>query len=86
MAFCCQMYHTINIILFKKLYYSLKVTNISFYKSIIRLLFNVCQIGQIPRISQLVEIDDAVVGVFGDEKPHDMAPDKTGAARYQNVP
>ena len=81
-----QMDHAVDPVLAENGEHLLVIADVAPLETVVLGLLDVFQVGQIPRISQLVEIDDAVVGVFGDEKPHDMAPDKTGAARYQNVP
>ena len=86
MAFRCQMDHSVDAVLPEQFQYLFKITDICFYKSIIRLLFNVCQIGQIPRISQLIQINDMIFRIFRHKQTHNMRADKTGTTGNQYIP
>ena len=86
MAFRCQMDHSVDTVLPEQFQYLFKITDICFYKSIIRLLFDVCQIGQIPRISQLIQINDMIFRIFRHKQTHYMRADKTGTTGNQYIP
>ena len=40
---------------------------------------------EVSRIGQLVEIDDAAIGILVHEQPHHMAADEPGSAGNQNI-
>ena len=65
------------------LLHPLVVADVRLYESVVRGVLDVREIGQIARIGQLVEVDDAVSGVLVYEQAHYMASDEAGAARDQ---
>ena len=80
------MDHSVDTVLPEQFQYLFKITDICFYKSIIRLLFDVCQIGQIPRISQLIQINDMIFRIFRHKQTHYMRADKTGTTGNLYIP
>ncbi len=64
MTFRSQMNNTVYPIFLHQLPNSRKITNISFYKRIIRLIFHIFQISQIAGICQLVQINYMIVRIF----------------------
>lgn len=62
-----------------------EVADVRFYKSVVRAAFYILQVGKVTGISQLVQVDDAVLRIFVHEKAHHMAADKSGATGYDYV-
>ena len=85
MAFGREVYHPVDGILPEELPHPLVVADIGLYESVVRGVLDVREVGQIARIGQLVEVDDAVSGVLVYEQAYHMAPDEAGAARDQYV-
>ena len=56
----------------KKFQYFIKVTDIGLYKGIIRLIFDIFQIGQISSISQFIQIDNMIFRIFIDEQTYNV--------------
>ena len=84
MALCCKMYHAVNIILIKDLRDGCAVTDISFYKCIVRLILHILQILQVSSIGQAVHIDDAdSVSIFTEHVVNVIGTDKSGSSGYE---
>ena len=64
------MNNAIDLILFKNSLYGRKITNIGFLEHIIRFLFNIFQISQIPGISQLIQIYNPILRIFIYHQPY----------------
>ena len=45
------------------------------------LIFHILQVGKLSGISELIEVDDIVVGIFVYEQAYDMGTDKSCSAR-----
>ena len=78
------MYHAVNIILIKDLRDGCAVTDISFYKCIVRLILHILQILQVSSIGQAVHIDDAdSVSIFTEHVVNVIGTDKSGSSGYE---
>ena len=84
MTLCCQMNNAIHFLLLHQRINRVKVADIGLYKTIIRLILYVLQVGQITRISQLVHIDNAILWILVDKKSYHMATNKSGTAGNNN--
>lgn len=85
MAFSCQMDDTVYLIQLHQFLHLFIVADVCFYKHIIRPVLNVLQVRQVPRIRQLVQVDDAVFGILVHEQSHHVAANKSCTAGNQYV-
>ncbi len=61
-----------------------EVTDVSLDKFVVRLVFYVFESGEVAGVSELVDVDDVVVGIFVDEESYNVGADEAGAASYYN--
>ena len=61
------------------------VADVTLHETVIGALLDIGQVLQVAGIGQLVEINDPVIGIFGNEQPHHMAADESGSAGNQNM-
>lgn len=85
MAFSCEMYDAVDLVLPYDTAHIVKVRDIGLDEGIVGLVFYVLEIGEIAGISKFVEIHDMVIGIFGDKQPDYMRPDETGAASSKYI-
>lgn len=79
------MDNAVYVVLLKQVAYGVKITDVGFNESIVGLVFNVFEVGQIAGISQLVEVDDVVFGILVDKKSDYVAANKSGTASNEYV-
>ena len=63
---------------------SIEIADVHFHKPVIRLVLDILQICKVPRIGQLVQVDNPVFGIFVHKKTDNMASNKTGATGNDN--
>ena len=80
MRLSCQMDYAIDFVSLYQLEHHVKITDVSFDKQIVRLVFYILKILKITGIGQFVDIDYAILRILIDEKAHNMASDKTRAS------
>ena len=85
MAFGSQMDDAVHPVLLHELAHAVEVANVGLDKGVVRPVFHILQIGQIACISQLVHVDDVIIGILVDKQPHHMRPDETGPAGDDDV-
>ena len=85
MAFGGQMNDAVYRILPHDFAHALVIANICPHECIIWFVLDIPQIIEVSRIGQLVEIDDAAIGILVHEQPHHMAADEPGSAGNQNI-
>ena len=85
MTFCRQMNDSINPVFCKYLLHLFKITDIRLDKGIIRSIFDILQICQIAGIGQFIQIDNVVIGIFGNEQANHMRSYKTSTSCNQNI-
>lgn len=85
MALCSQVNDTIYVIQLHQLLHLLVVADVRLYEHIVRLVLNVFQVRQVPRIRQLVQVDDTVFRILVYEQAHHVAANKSGTAGNQYV-
>ena len=61
-----------------------EVADVCLHERVVRLVFDVPEVRQVPGVGQLVQIDDAVVRVFVHEQAHHMAPYEARTACNQD--
>ena len=75
-----QMDETVELMLLEQLHNEVLVGDVALDEMVVGLAVNVGQILQVAGISQVVEVEDFVLGVLVHEEPHDVGSDKAGAA------
>ena len=84
MALCCEMYHTVNIVLRKDLADGFLVADIGLHESVIVALLHILQILQVARIGQGVHVNDAdLIVIFPEHVVNVVGTDKAGTTCYQ---
>ena len=78
-----QMDNSIKLLFLKQIINKPLVSDVAFYKSIIRFIFNIDDIFQISCISERIQIKNLVVRILLHKKPHDMGANKTRSTGYK---
>ena len=76
MTFGCEMDDAIHLVVLYQFQHQVKITDITLYESIVRLILDVLEVSQITCVSQLVEVDDVILRIFVHEKSYYMWPMK----------
>ena len=71
----------IGVFLLKELVHALPVADVQFDKAEIGIVHHIFERGQIARIGEFIQTDDAVVGILFEHMEDEIAADKPGAAR-----
>ena len=79
-AFGSQMDNAVHMVLPEEFAHLVEIANVRFDESVIRLVFDVFQVGQVSGVGQLVQIDNVVVRILVDEEAYDVAADETGSS------
>ena len=80
MAFGGKIHHYIRTFLFKEAIYRLSITNICLDKAEIRVLHNGRQCGQVSRVGQLIQTDNAILGMVFQHIKDEVGANKARAA------
>ena len=72
MTFGCEMDDAIHLVVLYQFQHQVKITDITLYESIVRLILDVLEVSQITCVSQLVEVDDVILRIFVHEKSYYM--------------
>ncbi len=62
-----------------------EVADVHADKAIVGLFLDVLEVGEVACIGQFVEVDNLIVGIFVHKKANNMAADKAGATRDDDV-
>ena len=84
MAFGRKVDDPVDVILPEQRPQHIQVADVTLLEHVVRGILDVPQVGKIPGIGQLVEVDDPVIGVFVHEKADYVRADKARAARNQD--
>jgi len=84
-ALCRQMNDAVDIILLHNGAHALKVADVCLDEGVVRLPFNITEVGEVAGIGEGIQIDDAVLRVFVHEEPHKVRPDEAGSAGDEDV-
>ena len=84
MALRRQMDDTVNTVLLQQGTDCPEVADVCLHERVVRPVFDVPEVRQVPGVGQLVKIDDTVVRVSVHEQAHNMAPDEARAACYKD--
>ena len=85
MTLCSQMDDAVHMVLLHQCLDGIAVADVSLYKRVVGLIFYIFEVGQVAGISQFVEIDDMVVGVFVDKESDYMTADEAGSAGNDDI-
>ena len=85
MALCSEMDDTVNLLVLHQLIESVEVADVHLDKLIIGFVLDVLEVGKITCIRQLVEVDDAIVGILVHEEANDMRANKSGTASDNDI-
>lgn len=77
MALGSKVNDAINPLVVHQLVECLEVADIHLHKLVVGLMLDVLEVTEVASIGQLVEVDDAVVGVLVHEEAHNMRADKS---------
>ena len=80
MALGRQMDDAIHVLLLHQLEHPLEVADIHLHKAVVGPVLNVLEVGQVPRIGELVQVNDLILRVLVHKQAHHMAADKPGTA------
>ena len=80
MAFRRQVDDAVDILLLHQPEHRVKITDVRLDKGVIGLVLDVLEVRQVAGVGQFVDIDDMIVRIFRDEKPHDVRADEPGTA------
>ncbi len=84
-ALCCEVHYAVHIIFGKQVANKLGITNIALNKHEIRLISYFLQIIEITSIGELIEHDDAIIGVSTYEVLYGVATDKSSSTGEEYV-
>ena len=84
MAFGSKVDDPVDVILTEQRPQHIQVADVPLLEHVVRGILDVPQVGKIPGIGQLVEVDDPVIGVFVHEKSYYVRADKARSARNQD--
>ena len=79
------MYDTVNVLFLDQCRDCFKVAYIHLHEPVVRSVLDVAEVGKVAGVCEFVNIDDAVVGVFVDKEPYNVAADEAGATGYEYV-
>ena len=85
MALGSEMDDTVNLLVLHQLIESIEVADVHLDKLIIRLVLDVLEVGEVTSVRQLVEVDDALVGIPVHEEANDMRANKSGTASDNDI-
>ena len=71
-ALCCQVDDTVHLLLLHQAVESVEVADVHLHELVVRTVLDVLQIGQIARIRQLVQVDDAILRILVHKQSYDM--------------
>ena len=85
MALCCQMDDTINVLVLHQLIERIEVADVHLLELVVGLILDVLEVGEIASISELIEVDDVVFGVFVHEEAYYMRADEACTSSYNYI-
>ena len=80
MAFRRQVDDAVDILFLHQLEHLVEITDVRLDKGIIGLVLDVLEVREVAGVGQLIDIDDMIVRILRDEKPHDVRSDEPGTA------
>ena len=80
MAFRRKVDNAVDTLFLHQPEHRVKITDVRLDEGVIGLVLDVLEVRQVAGVGQLVDIDDMIVRILRDEKPHDVRADEPGAA------
>ena len=84
-AFGGQVNDTVDIVFLYEGAHAAVVADVGLHESVVRLVLNVHEVGEVAGIGECIQIDDVVLRVFGDKKTHNVRTDETCTSGNENV-
>ena len=84
MALSSQMDDPVHMVLLQQGTDCLEVADVSLHERVVRPVFDVPEVRQVPGVGQLVKVDDMIIMVFRYEQAHHMASDEARSACYKD--
>ena len=78
MAFGGEVDNAVDPVLADYAAHGVEIGDVGAHESVIRAVFDIAEVSEIPCIGQLVEVDDMIVGIFVDEEADDVVADESG--------
>ena len=85
MALGCEMDNAVDVVFTDYAAHLVEVGDVRLHESVVRLVLDVLEVGEVAGICQLVEVDDMIVGIFVYKEPHNVRADESGSAGNQYV-
>ncbi len=80
MALGSEVDYAIWAVFFKDIFEGNAVRDVPFFKNVVGQMLHVAQVFEVARVSERVEVDDFVVGVFLDKMADEVGANEAGAA------
>ena len=74
------MDYSVHVVVLHQLLYSPVIADVGLYKHVVLLALDVLQVGKVAGIGQLVEVDNAVLGILVYEQAHYVGADEARSA------
>ena len=84
MALCGEVHYDIGMLLLKQRINRLAIADIRLHKAEIGILHHRLQRGKIARISQFIQANDSIIGIFLEHMEDKVTSDKSGTAGYND--
>ena len=85
MAFGSEMDNAVDLVRPDDTPHLVEIGYIGLDEGVIGSVFDILEVGEVAGIGQFIEVDYTIVGIFIDEQTDDMAADKAGTARDENI-
>ena len=85
MALGGEVDNAVNLVFADYAAHLIDVGDVGAHKGVVGLGLDVAEVGKVAGVGELVEADDAALGIFVDEEAHNMVADEPGATRYKYV-
>ena len=79
-ALGCKVDYSVHVVVLHQLLYSLIIADVGLDEHVVLLVLHVLQVGKVAGIGQLVEVDDAVLGILVYEQAHYVGADEARSA------
>ena len=85
MLFSCQVDDAIDMLIMHQLVERIEVANIHLHELVVGLILDVLEISQVASISELIEVDDVVFGIFVYEQAYNVTSDEASTSGYNYI-
>ena len=85
MALGSEVDDAVDVLVLHQFVHAVEVTNVHADELVVRLIFDILEIGEVAGVGQLVEVDNPVLRVLVDKQPYHMASDESGTSGDDDV-